>query len=239
MAHHAGRFTDEVTARVKAWDSLPSLDRLLRVVEAARQADVEEATVSTLAKSRPRNGIPAPLRVVQLVLGGRLDTAMKEVSREGLLPDADKLNRATGASLAAEVLIPILLTAGVDATRCEGFPRIGDRRTLEPRRHAHRPSPCRLIVSSIGSSRTTMPESCLMTRITSWRSATSWPGTLDGMKIPPAKRLRYLGAGTALAAKAVAGIVGNKEGPAAVLAGGRAGRRPGRNDRHHEGPGGR
>lgn len=35
--------------------------------------------------------------------------------------------------------------------------------------------------------------------------------TLDDMTIPTAKRLRYLGAGTTLAADAVASIVGNKD----------------------------
>jgi len=38
-------------ARVAAWDSLPCLDRLLRVVQAARRA-VEEATITELAKRR-------------------------------------------------------------------------------------------------------------------------------------------------------------------------------------------
>jgi hypothetical protein len=120
MAEGAGRIEDAVGARVEAWDSGPSLDRLLRVVGSARLAGVEEATITALAKSRPRAGVAAPLRVVLLVLGGRLDVALKEV-REGSARSVERVVRAGDASLAAEVLIPILLAAGVDATRHDGF----------------------------------------------------------------------------------------------------------------------
>jgi hypothetical protein len=121
MANCAGRYADTVTARVEAWDSAPSLSRLLKIVEAARRANVEEATITELAKRRPRSGIPAPLRVVLLVLGGRLDTALKEENRKGPAQTADKPQRSSDASLAAEVLIPILLAAGSDATHRDGF----------------------------------------------------------------------------------------------------------------------
>jgi hypothetical protein len=172
MAHRAGRFGDTVTARVEAWDSVPSLERLRKVVEAARQADVEEVTISALAKSRPRSGIPAPLRVVLLVVGGRLETAIKEVSREGLAPNADELHRASG-SLAAEVLIPILLTAGVDATRCDEFPEsvivglLNHAEALVDRAHFRSSFAYRF-------PRTRTLPSCFATRARSRRSATCW-----------------------------------------------------------------
>ena len=121
MAHRAGRYTDAITAWVEAWDSAPSLSRLLKIVEEARRANVEEATITELAKRRPRADVPAPLRVVLLVLGGRLDTALKEQNRKGPAPTADQPLRSSDASLAAEVLIPILLAAGSDATHRDGF----------------------------------------------------------------------------------------------------------------------
>jgi len=208
MAHRAGRFADTVTARVEAWDSIPSLDRLLRVVEAARRADVEEVTISALAKSRPRSGIPAPLRVVLLVVGGRLETAITEVSREGLDTKADKLHRS-GASLAAEVLIPILLTAGVDATRCDGFPEsviiglLHHAEALVDRAHFRSASAYRF------------PEEYDTPELPSDAAQDLALGellvkTLDSMTIPTAKRHRYLSAGT-LASEVVTSIVGNKD----------------------------
>jgi hypothetical protein len=130
MAEGAGRIEDAVGARVEAWDSGPSLDRLLRVVGSARLAGVEEATITALAKSRPRAGVAAPLRVVLLVLGGRLDVAVKEV-REGSARSVDRVVRAGDASLATEALIPILLAAGVDATRHDGFKGSVTARQLE------------------------------------------------------------------------------------------------------------
>jgi hypothetical protein len=194
MAHRGGRFADVVTARVEAWDSAPSLDRLLKVLEAARQADVEEVTISALAKSRARSGIPAPLRVVLLVLGGRLETAIKEVSREGLAPNADKLHLASGSTLAAEVLIPILLTAGVDATRCDGFPEsvivglLNHAEALVDRAHFRSSFAYRF------------PEDDDTPELPSDAGQEPALGdlpakTLDGLTIPTAKRLRYLSAG--------------------------------------------
>ncbi len=210
MAHSAGRFADTVTARVEAWNSVPSLERLLKVVEAARQAEVEEVTISTLAKGRGRSGIPAPLRVVLLVLGGRLETATKEVGREGFAPSVDKLHRVSGASLAAEVLIPILLTAGVDATRCDGFSGsvivglLNQAEALVDRARFRSSFAYRI------------PEDDDISELTSDAGQCPALGdllvkTLDGMTIPTAKRLRYLKAGTTLAADAVASIVGNKD----------------------------
>ncbi len=210
MTHRAGRFADAVTARVEAWNSMPSLDRLLKVVEAARQADVEEVTISALAKSRAGSGIPPPLRVVLLVLGGRLDTAIKEVSREGSVPNADKLHRASDASLAAEVLVPILLTAGADATRCDGFVEsvivglLNHAEALVDRAHFRSSFAYRF------------PEDDETPELLSDADQEPALGdllvkTLDGMTIPTAKRLRYLSAGTTLAADAVANIVGNKD----------------------------
>jgi hypothetical protein len=119
MADGAGRFGDAVAARAEAWRSAPSLGRLLAVVKAARQAGLEEVAVAELAKGRPCRGTTAPLRAVLLTLGGRLDKALEEV-REGL-GTAGSAPSATGALLAAEVLVPVLLVAGTDATRCDGF----------------------------------------------------------------------------------------------------------------------
>ncbi len=205
MADGAEQFENAVAARVEAWDSVPSLDRLLKVVRAARRAEVEKETISELAKSRHRSGITAPLRVVLLVLGGRLDTAVKE-NRAGSAPNTDKSPRAADALLAAEVLIPILLTAGVDATRCDGFSEsmiaelLNDAEALVDRR-------------SVASSFTY-----------GFDEDDGDPGsphdlalggllvmTLEGMAIPKAKRHRYLDAGSTLAADAVARIVTNKE----------------------------
>jgi hypothetical protein len=126
MAHGAGRLEDAVVARVEAWESMPSLSRLLNIVTAARRANVEEATITELAKRRPRSGVPAPLRVVLLAIGGRLETALKEENRKRPAATADKPLRSSQASLGAEVtatevLIPILLAAGADATRRDGF----------------------------------------------------------------------------------------------------------------------
>jgi hypothetical protein len=50
MAEGAGRLEDAVAARLEAWDSGPSLDRLLRVEAAARRASVEEATLAAFVK---------------------------------------------------------------------------------------------------------------------------------------------------------------------------------------------
>jgi len=205
MADGAEQFEDAVAARVEAWDSLPSLDRLLKVVKAARTAEVEKETVSELAKSRRCSGIAAPLRVVLLVLGGRLDAAVKEY-REGSAPNTDKSPRGADASLAAEVLIPILLTAGVDAPRCDGFSEsviaglLNDAEALVDRR-------------SFASSFTYgfdeddgdpgSPHDLALGSLLAM--------TLEGMAIPTAKRHLYLKAGSALAADAVARIVANKE----------------------------
>ena len=205
MADGAEQFEDAVAARVEAWDSVPSLDRLLKVVRSARRAEVEKETISQLAKSRRRSGITAPLRVVLLVLGGRLDTAVEE-NRAGSAPNTDKSPRAADASLAAEVLIPILLTAGVDATRCDGFSEsmiaglLNDAEALVDRR-------------SFASSFTygfdeddSDPESPHDLALGGLLVM-----TLEGMAIPKAKRHLYLDAGSTLAADAVARIVTNKE----------------------------
>ena len=146
MAHSAGRYADTVTARVEAWNSVPSLERLLKVVEAARRADVEEVTISTLAKGRARSGIPAPLRVVLLVLGGRLETATKEAGREGFADNADKLHRVSGDVACCGGAYP-----SSPHRRCRCHPlrrvlRIRDRRALEPRRGARRPRSVPLII---------------------------------------------------------------------------------------------
>lgn len=120
IAEGAGRLTDAISARVEAWDSEPSLDRLLRVAAAAHRAGTEDATLGTLAKGRPGSGVVAPLRIVLLVVGGRLDAAVKEI-RDRPASSGHPLVGAADASVAAEVLIPILLVAGVDATRHQGF----------------------------------------------------------------------------------------------------------------------
>ena len=205
MADGAEQFEDAVAARVEAWDSVPSLDRLLKVVKAARRADVEKETITELAKSRRRSGIAAPLRVVLLVLGGRLDTAVKE-NRERSAPNTDKSHRAADASLAAEVLIPILLTAGVDPTRCEGFSEsvvaglLNDAEALVDRGSFASSFTCGFDEDDgdPGSPHDLALGGLLVM-------------TLEGMAIPTARRHLYLDAGSALAADAVARIVANKE----------------------------
>ena len=210
MAHSAGRFADTVTARVEAWNSVPSLERLLKVVEAARRADVEEVTISTLAKGRARSGIPAPLRVVLLVLGGRLETATKEAGREGFADNADKLRSRLGRVACCGGAIPVLLTAGVDATRCDGF---SESVIVGLLNHAEALVDRGQFRSSFAYR---IPEDDDTLELTSDAGQCPALGdllvkTLDGMTIPTAKRLSYLEAGTTLAANAVASIVGNKD----------------------------
>ncbi|MGH3610203.1 MAG: hypothetical protein ACRDRD_19265, partial [Pseudonocardiaceae bacterium] len=208
-AHDAARLQDAVAARVEAWDSLPSLDRLLKVVDAARRADVEEATIAKLAQGRRRAEIPAPLRVVLLVLGGRLETAVKE-NRQGLAPTAEVLPRAAEASLAAEVLIPILLTAGVDATRRDGFAGSVI---------------AGLLVATEALVDRGRFRSSLMYGLAESHESTKFPRdeghgpalgdllvkVLEGTAIPATKRRQFVDVGTTLAADAVDRIVGNKD----------------------------
>ena len=209
MAHAAGRLEDAVVARVEAWDSLPSLDRLLKIVEAARRAEVEEATITELAKRRPPSGVPAPIRVVLLVLGGQLDTAVKE-NRAGLAPSVDKLPRATDASLAAELLIPILLAAGADATRHDRFAGsviaglLNTAETLADR--GYFPSSFIDGFDEDDDAPELPPDVSHDLALGNLLAK-----ALERMAIPTAKRHLYLDAGTTLAAAAVARIVGNKD----------------------------
>jgi hypothetical protein len=120
VADSNGRLEQAVSSRVEAWNSEPSLKRLLMVVDGARRAGIETPTIAALCKSRARSGIPAPLRVALLVLGGKLDVAVKETRAAAAQPAAGSA-RAADHSRATGVLIPVLLTAGADASRHEAF----------------------------------------------------------------------------------------------------------------------
>jgi hypothetical protein len=207
LAEGAGRLEDAVAARVEAWDSGPSLDRLLRVAAAARLAGAEDATLAALAKGRLRSGVAAPLRVVLLVLGGRLDAAVKEIRERSARAD-DRLVRAADASLAAEVLIPILLAAGVDATRRDGFSGSVLARQLE----AAEALVDRTQYSSLVRYRFDEDQS---DETRPARADLALAGllveALNRMTIPTGKRRSYFDTGATLTADAVKHIVENKD----------------------------
>ena len=206
MAEGAGRLDDAVAARMQAWDSGPSLDRLLRVAAAARRAGAEDATLATLAKRRPRSGVTAPLRVVLLVLGGRLDAAVKEI-RDGSARAAGRLVRADATSLAAEVLIPILLVAGVDATRHDGFAGSVLAKQLKGAEAlVDRTQLSSFVGYRLGEDDDHNDETRADVAL-----AELLVEVLNHMTIPTGKRWSYLDAGATLAADAVKHIVENKE----------------------------
>jgi hypothetical protein len=218
MAHRAGRYTDAVTAWVEAWDSAPSLSRLLKIVEAARRANVEEATITELAKRRPRSGIPAPLRVALLVLGGRLDTALKEQNRKGPAQTADKSRRSSDGALAAEVLIPVLLAAGSDATHHDGFADsvmagLLNAAEVHVDRSHFRAAFMYEFDEFDGDDEFDEGDAPRLSHRVrrELELGDLLVTTLQDMAVPTAKRNLYLEAGAALVADAVSRIVGNKD----------------------------
>jgi hypothetical protein len=146
---------------------------------------------------------------VLLVLGGRLDAALKEI-RDGSARSGDKLVRTADGSLAAEVLIPILLAAGVDATRHDGFPGSVMARQLEAAEALVDRKQYSSFVryrfdedddqnDETQSARADLALADLLVE------------ALNCMTIPTGKRRSYLDAGATLAADAVKRIVENKD----------------------------
>jgi hypothetical protein len=208
MAEGAGRSEDAIAARLEAWDAEPSLDRLLRVAAAARRVGTEDATLAALAKRRPGSEVVAPLRIMLLVVGGRLDAALKEFRDRSARP-GDPLAGAANASVAAEVLIPILLTAGVDATHHKGFAgsvlaeQLKTTEALVGR--TQHPSFSRYRFGEDddqnGETRPALADVTLAALLVE---------ALNRLTIPAGKRRSYLDTGATLAADAVKHIVENK-----------------------------
>jgi hypothetical protein len=161
-----------------------------------------------LAKRRPGSRVGAPLQIALLVVGGRLDAALKEI-RDRSAPPGDPRVGAADASVAAEVLIPILLAAGVDATRHQGFAGSVLAEQLE----ATEALVGRTQHSSFSRYRLDEDDD---------PNGETGPGpadatladllieALNGLTIPVGKRRSYLETGATLAADAVKHIVENK-----------------------------
>jgi hypothetical protein len=146
---------------------------------------------------------------VLLVLGGRLDAALKEI-REGSARSGDRLVRTADASLAAEVLIPILLAAGVDATRHDGFPGSVMARQLEATEALVDRTQYSAFVRYRFDEHDDQNDETQSARA-DLALADLLVVALNRMTIPTGKRWSYLDAGATLAADAVKRIVENKD----------------------------
>ncbi len=109
VAANAGDDAAAFEARVEAWRSQPSVDRLLALVHAARQANTEGAALTWLADRRSSPDIPAPVRAALLVLAGSLDTALNEARRPRAAKAPPWVRERPN-----RVLIPALLVAGAN-----------------------------------------------------------------------------------------------------------------------------
>jgi hypothetical protein len=119
LAENAGDARAAIEARLEAWASGASLDRMLAVVHATRQAGLEAEAVASLAERADEAGVAPASRAALFLLAGRLESAVAAGTeatptlRGGWMPGG-----------ADTVLVPALLLAGVDATRHEAFPRL-------------------------------------------------------------------------------------------------------------------
>ncbi|MGI8754249.1 MAG: hypothetical protein ACR2MN_18420 [Acidimicrobiales bacterium] len=200
QAEREAEVESAVTARVQAWDSQPSLDRFLMVIETARRAGTEAATVASLGRSPTRPDVPVALRVVLLVAGGRLDSATTEVRAALAKPERPGL--PSEGSRAAGVLTPILLTAGVEASRDDQFSRSVLAALLDGAVHqidSGRRWSSHLLDEDHDQSTHELGLGDLLVE------------TLERLTISSPERSSHLDAGAAMAANAVAGIVEAKE----------------------------
>ena len=104
---------------MEAWVSGPSLDRMLAVVHAARQAGYEREAVASLGDRAEEAEVGPPMRVVLLLLAGRLESAMAVGAKASYTARGGWI--AAGATA---VVVPALLTAAVDGTRHQDFARL-------------------------------------------------------------------------------------------------------------------
>ncbi|HVA44223.1 MAG TPA: hypothetical protein VNF50_12135 [Acidimicrobiales bacterium] len=114
LADNAGETTQAASARVKAWLSAPSLERLLAAVDAGRRAGTGKATLRAMLPVR--GGALGPVdRAVLQVLAGRLDDV---ATRRRSAEPTGRPRPGTGWEFIA---VPALLVAGSDATRHDAF----------------------------------------------------------------------------------------------------------------------
>jgi len=211
VARRAGRTGDELAARVEAWRSQPCLGRLLRALGAARRAGAEAETANELARSRSPSGVPAPLRAVLLVLGGRLDKALEEC-RKASAEAAGKRHLPADVHLAAEVLAPVLLAAGADATRSDGFAGSVTAGLLDSAETLVDRGPYRApMLFGPGDGFDDLDDAVAQGEADGPALGDALVRAIESLDVPAAKRRRYLDAGATLVQDAVGRIVGGQE----------------------------
>lgn len=195
LADNAGETAQAASARVKAWLSAPTPERLLAAVDAGRRAGKEKATLSAMAPARGGALGPVDRAVVQ-VLAYRLDDLAATRRR------ADATGRGRSDTGWAFVAVPSLLVAGSDATRNDAFGGSVLEDLLNSVEHVLS-SPRYGLNTWVGDTEVELPRPEHGLEL-----ADLLVDALGSLRATATVRSRFLGSGKRIAEATVAGIVG-------------------------------